>query len=322
MPSPRSGSIALPDKARRAEGPPTDDPARDPPFDYAQAFARNIGWVTAAEQKELRHRRIAIAGLGGVGGSHLLTLTRLGIGSFSVADPDRFEIVNRNRQVGATQTTLGKSKTEVLASLARDVNPDLDLRQFPNGIDAENLDAFLDGADVYVDGLDFFAFAARRATFAACARRGIPAVTAAPLGMGGALLVFMPGGMTFEDYFQLGTRPEFDQAVRFLIGLAPAMLHRGYLVDRAAVDLDARRGPSTAIACEICAGMAAAEVLKILLKRGRVRAAPAGLQFDAYTGRLRRTIRPGGNRHPLQRLAIAIARRQLVPRSNSGPGPA
>lgn len=319
MPSPRSGSIALPDRARRAEGPPTDDPARDPPFDYTQAFARNIGWVTAAEQKELRHRRIAIAGLGGVGGSHLLTLARLGIGSFSIADPDRFEIVNRNRQVGATETTLGKSKTEVLASLARDVNPDLDLRLFPNGIDAENLDAFLDGADAYVDGLDFFAFAARRATFAACARRGIPAVTAAPLGMGGALLVFMPGGMTFEDYFQLGTRPEFDQAVRFLIGLAPSMLHRGYLVDRAAVDLDARRGPSTAIACEICAGMAAAEVLKILLKRGRVRAAPAGLQFDAYTGRLRRTIRPGGNRHPLQRLAIAIARRQLAPRFKGGP---
>jgi hypothetical protein len=122
--------------------------------------------------------------------------------------------------------------------------------------------------------------------------------------------------MTFDEYFQLDGRPELDQAIRFLIGLAPAMLHRGYLVDRSAVDLAAGRGPSTSIACELCAGIAAAEVLKLVLKRGRVRAAPAGMQFDAYTGRLRRTLRPGGNRHPLQRLAIAIARRQLAPRMN------
>lgn len=283
-------------------------------FDYGQAFARNRGWVTAAEQAVLRDKRIAIAGLGGVGGSHLLTLVRLGIGSFSIADPDRFEIVNFNRQAGATRDSLGRPKAEVMGTRAREINAGIDLRILDGGVDEANLDRFLDGVDVYVDGLDFFAFAARRATFAACARRGIPAVTAAPLGMGCALLVFMPGQMTFDEYFQLEGRPEIDQAIRFLIGLAPAMLHRGYLVDRSAVDLAARRGPSTVIACELCAGIAAAEVLKLLLKRGRVRAAPAGLQFDAYTGKLRRTLRPGGNRHPLQRLAIAIARRQLAPR--------
>lgn len=294
-----------------------EGPGSKPAFDYRQAFARNVGWITDAEQETLRGRRIAIAGLGGVGGSHLLTLARLGIGSFSIADPDRFEIVNLNRQAGATHATLGRRKTDVMADLARGINPDVELRVLTEGVDESNLDRFLEGADVYVDGLDFFAFAARRSTFEACARRGIPAVTAAPLGMGSALLVFMPGQMTFEEYFRLDGRPEFDQAIRFLIGLAPAMLHRGYLVDRSAVDLAAGRGPSTAIACEICAGMAAAEVLKILLKRGRVRAAPAGLQFDAYTGKLRHTLRPGGNRHPLQRLAIAIARRQLGPRRDS-----
>jgi len=124
--------------------------------------------------------------------------------------------------------------------------------------------------------------------------------------------VFMPGGMTFEEYFRIKGRPAFDQAIRLLIGLAPAMLHRGYIVDRGTVDLAAQRVPSTALACDICAGIAAAEVLKILLKRGNVRAAPIGIQFDAYTGKVRRTVRPGGNRHPLQRLAIAIARRQLA----------
>ena len=44
-------------------------------FDYDAAFSRNIGWVTEAEQGKLRKARVAIAGLGGVGGAHLLTLS-------------------------------------------------------------------------------------------------------------------------------------------------------------------------------------------------------------------------------------------------------
>ena len=47
-------------------------------FDYHRAFSRNIGWVTRAEQDLLRKKRVAIAGMGGVGGIHLLTLARLG----------------------------------------------------------------------------------------------------------------------------------------------------------------------------------------------------------------------------------------------------
>ena len=48
-------------------------------------------------------------------------------------------------------------------------------------------------------------------------------------------------------------------------------------------------------------------------------AAPHGLQFDAYLGRLAHTWRPGGNRHPLQRLAIAVGRRQLGAMRKVGP---
>jgi len=70
-------------------------------FDYKVAFSRNIGWVTEAEQSRLRSKRIAIAGMGGVGGGHLLTLTRLGVGAFNIADFDAFELANFNRQAGA-----------------------------------------------------------------------------------------------------------------------------------------------------------------------------------------------------------------------------
>ena len=79
-------------------------------FDFGKAFIRNVGWVTPDEQALLRSRRVAIAGLGGVGGAHLVTLTRLGIGSFHIADPDAFGIENFNRQLGARMSTLGRPK--------------------------------------------------------------------------------------------------------------------------------------------------------------------------------------------------------------------
>ena len=276
-------------------------------FDYDAAFSRNIGWVTETEQRVLRQRCVAIAGLGGAGGAHLLALTRLGIGAFRVSDLDTFDLVNFNRQAGATVSTIGRPKVETMIRMARDIQPDLRVEAFPEGVDARNADAFLDGADVYVDGLDFFAFGARRAVFAACARKKIPAVTAAPLGMGAAVLVFMPGGMTFEEYFQLEGRSEVDQSLRFLLGLAPAALYARHLVDDTRVDLGGRSGPSTGIACELCAGVAAAQVLKILLQRGDVVAAPRGFHFDAYANKLVRTHLWGGNRDPWQRAKLWAA---------------
>jgi len=78
------------------------------------------------------------------------------------------------------------------------------------------------------------------------------------------------------------------------------------------VNFAERRGPSTFMACQLCAGIIATESLKILLGRGDVLAAPWGMQFDAYRNKLKRTWRPGGNRHPIQRLAIAIGRRQFA----------
>jgi hypothetical protein len=139
----------------------------------------------------------------------------------------------------------------------------------------------------------------------------VPAVTAAPLGMGAALLTFLPGGMTFEEYFRMEGLPESEQALRFLIGLAPAMLQRSYLVDPSSVRLEEGKGPSTVMACHLCAGLAATEALKILLGRGKVLSAPWALQFDAYRGKVVSTWRPWGNRNPIQRAAIAIARMQL-----------
>lgn len=280
-------------------------------FDYRTAFSRNLGWVTEQEQSALRNARVAIAGMGGVGGIHLLTLARLGIGKFNISDFDVFEQVNFNRQAGAAMSTLGRSKVEVMAEQALDINPELDIRTFAEGVNEENLDDFFKDVDLYVDGLDFFVFEAREAVYRACERHKIPAVIAAPLGMGVAVVNLLPGKMTFESFFCFSGASHQEKALRFLLGLSPAMLQRGYLADRSKVDFVGQRGPSTPMACQLCAGAAATEALKILLKRGEVLAAPHGYQFDAYRNKISRTWRPWGNSNPIQRLGLAIARRQL-----------
>nr|WP_040662068.1 ThiF family adenylyltransferase [Nitrococcus mobilis] len=283
----------------------------DERFDYQLAFSRTVGWVTREEQAILRSKRVAIAGLGGVGGSHLLTLTRLGIGAFTLAEMDHFELENFNRQAGAFLSTVGRPKLDVLSGMAQGINPELNIRTFPEGISGENLDDFLANVDLYVDSLDFFELDIRRKVFAACAEHGIPAITTAPLGMGTAVLAFLPGGMTFEQYFRLEGHPPEEQYLRFLLGLSPARLQMGYLVEPSAVDLAAHRGPSTPMACALCAGIAGTEALKILLRRGRVIMAPHGYHFDAYRQRLARTWRPLGNRNPIQQTALAVGRKRF-----------
>ncbi len=282
------------------------------PFDYNQAFSRNIGWLTEAEQATLRGKRVAIAGLGGVGGIHLLTLARLGVGAFNISDFDEFDIPNFNRQAGAMMSTVGQPKCATLKRMALDINPELDIREFPGGVNDDNVSDFLDGVDLYVDSLDFFAFGARQTVFPACRSRAIPATVAAPLGMGTALINFLPGGMSFEQYFRWQGCSEEEMALRFLIGLSPALLHRRYLADAAAVDFDTHRVPSTVMGCQLCAGVAASEAVKILLGRGKVTSAPHGVHFDAYRNKLVHTWRPFGNGNPIQRLAVMFAKLVLA----------
>lgn len=276
-------------------------------FDYEEAFSRNIGWITDWEQQILRAKRIAIAGMGGVGGIHLQTLTRLGIGKFSIADLDDFELANFNRQAAANLQTLGRPKVEMARQMALSINPELDLRVFDKGVDDDNLDAFLEGVDLYVDSLDFFAFDVRRAVFARCYEKKIPAVTAAPIGMGTGYLVFHPDHMSFEDYFRLGQSKPERLAVDFLLGLTPAMLHQPYLADGSRVDLDNQKGPSTAMSCQLCAGVAGVEAVKLLLGRGPLKPAPYFHHFDPYRGKFVTRKLRFGNAGPLQSIKRAAA---------------
>jgi len=282
------------------------------PFDYATAFSSNLGILTPHEQDLLRDTTVAIPGMGGVGGAHLLTLTRLGIGRFAIADHDHFELKNFNRQSGATLATLGRPKTDVMAEMARAINPELSVRVYPDGLHSQNIDEFLHDCRVVVDGLDFFNMGARRLLFREARARQIPVVTCGPIGFGAAQLVFTPDGPSFDDYFAIrDDMEEREQLARFAIGLAPAGLHFSYLkLD--SVSFTHHRGPSTAAAVSLCAGMAAVEILCFVLKRRPLVAVPRYTQFDPYRRRYRVGTLCGGNRHPLQQLKLWYFKRRLA----------
>jgi hypothetical protein len=281
------------------------------PFSYAAAFSRNIGWVTESEQLRLKDCRVAIGGLGGVGGNHAITLARLGIGRFTITDLDTFDWPNLNRQAGAFASTMGQAKLDTMAANLADINPEVKLHLMPKGINPGNIDEFLDGADLYMDSLDIFSLEIRRKVFARCRELRIPAITAAPMGMGTAFLAFHPDGMSFEDFFCLNGFAFEDQILKFIVGVSPSMQQRHYLVDDRSVNLFDRKVPSTAMGIELAAGVACTNALKLLLKRGDVPVAPHGLHFDAYRNKLIKTWRPFGNRNPVQLFMFWYIRRML-----------
>lgn len=291
-----------------------EGPGQEPfshPWSYDQAFSRHVGLLSAQDQDRLRHCRVAIVGMGGVGGAHLITLARLGVGAFHLADPDRFELANFNRQYGATLRAIGRNKATVMAEEARAINPELDLRVFSEPVTEANIDAVLDGVDMVLDGVDFFALPTRRLVFRESRRRGIWALTAGPLGFSAAWISFAPRGMSFDAYFDLHDQMEpVDQLVAFIVGLAPRASHLAYL-DLRQVDPKSGRGPSSGLACQLCSGIAAAETLKILLGRTPPRPAPWAFQFDAYRTRLLKVYLWQGNRNPWQRLKRRVFRRRL-----------
>ncbi len=282
------------------------------------ALGRNQGLLSTAEQERLLKTRVAIPGLGGVGGIHLITLARMGFGGFHLADFDHFEPANVNRQYGAKVDHFGAAKLDTMVAEACQVNPFLDLRRYPAGINAENVTAFLDGADIVVDGIDFFAFDIRRLIFNRAREMGIPVITAGPVGFSAAMLVFMPGeGMSFDEYFAIRKdMPLEEKLLAFFLGLAPRAAQKNY-IDSTRIDMYARQGPSIAAACQLCASVAATEAVRLVLERPGVRPAPHFFQYDPLVRKFHRGRLRMGNRHPWQRFKL----NRLKARWLNGNGP-
>ncbi len=280
-------------------------------YNPKEAFSRNLGWITNSEAEKLSTFKVAIAGMGGVGGHHAEVLARLGITHFHLSDFDCFELGNFNRQNGATVSNIGKQKLDVISQKILDINPKAQITKFPQGVNFDNLDQFLEGVDLYCDGLDYFVLEIREKLFRKLRDKNIPGITVAPIGMGAAMLVFTKDSMSFDNYFGMHTSSNItEKALRFLIGLAPSFQQTKYLVQKSNMNFSNKKAPSLPMGCYLSAGVLGGLALKILLKRGKVLTAPHSLHFDIYNNNLIHKKIFFGYRNPLQQIKFFIMKIQ------------
>ena len=105
--------------------------------------------------ERLSATRVAVFGVGGVGGYVVEALVRAGVGALDLFDPDTVSVTNLNRQIIALHSTVGQYKTDVAAARARDINPDVKIEArhmlyLPENADEVDLSAY----DYVVDAVD------------------------------------------------------------------------------------------------------------------------------------------------------------------------
>ena len=117
-------------------------------------FQRNIGALTADEQKVLSGKKVFIAGCGGLGGFNAEFCVRSGIGNIVLCDKDVFETSNLNRQRFSDIYRLGQGKAATAKEKLLDINPEAKIAAWESEITAENIKKLVGDCDVIIDSLD------------------------------------------------------------------------------------------------------------------------------------------------------------------------
>lgn len=205
-------------------------------------YIRNRDSLSVADQQRLAAARVAVIGAGGLGGTVVLLLARMGIGAMVVVDSDVFDETNLNRQAVSTTQGLGKYKSEEAAAMVRQINPAVEVHCYATAFDARSAATILDRIDVVVDALDNVPD--RLVLGKEACSRGIPLVHGAIAGFEGRVMTIFPGDPGLEalygDHAQRDD-PQRPEAVLGVPTITPAMI----------------------------AGLQAMEVVKVLLQRGK-----------------------------------------------------
>lgn len=252
---------------------------------YRERFLRSMGIMDEAGLERIRGTSVAIGGLG-LGGAIFLNLVRLGVENFHISDPDTYERTNVNRQRLAKESTVGVRKDEALLKEALDINPDIRVRLFPEGVNAGNAGEFLEGMDWVVDVVDVFALTEKLALNAEAARRGLPVTSCGALGFASTVVVFDQTTPTFAELTGMDpSRPYEFNIERFVNFICPEV--PPYM--REQLDKAMRREghiPFVVPGVEICAAFAVSEIAKEILGIGRAIRAPQGIHIDPVTARI------------------------------------
>lgn len=117
-------------------------------------YTRHARLLTLSGQYTLRASGVLIAGCGGLGCMTAEFLARMGIGSLTLVDEDRFEDSNLNRQTACTERTLGRLKAEVLGERLREINSAVETRICPCRLTPATASDCIRGCRAVVDALD------------------------------------------------------------------------------------------------------------------------------------------------------------------------
>lgn len=118
-------------------------------------FSRTQLLLGQEVMESLHKKKVAVFGIGGVGGYVCEALVRSGIGAFDLVDDDKVCLTNLNRQIIATRKTVGRYKTEVMKERMLEINPDTDIQIHNCFFLPENADDFpFDEYDYIVDAVD------------------------------------------------------------------------------------------------------------------------------------------------------------------------
>lgn len=145
--------------------------------------------------------RVAVFGIGGVGGHVCEALVRSGIGAFDLVDKDVVSITNLNRQIIALRSTIGKSKVSVMKDRMLDIAPETDVRTYECFFTADNSDEFdFSEYDYVVDAVD--TVAAKIEIIMKAREAGVPVISS--MGAGNKL---DPGRFRIADIYDTSVCP-------------------------------------------------------------------------------------------------------------------
>ena len=120
-----------------------------------EEFCRTERLLGAATVEKLSQSRVAVFGIGGVGGHAAEALVRSGIGALDIVDGDEVALSNINRQIIALHSTVGMPKTEAAAERFLDINPNLRLKKFQLRLSEETAGEFdFSAYDYVIDAID------------------------------------------------------------------------------------------------------------------------------------------------------------------------
>ena len=146
-----------------------------------EQFSRTQLLLGTDAMESLNSKRVAVFGIGGVGGYVCEALVRSGIGSFDLIDDDKVCITNLNRQIIATRKTLGKYKVEVMRDRMLEINPDAKIEIHKCFFLPENADDFaFSEYDYIVDAVD--TVTAKIELIMRAQKEGVPIISAMGAG--------------------------------------------------------------------------------------------------------------------------------------------